>query len=126
MRIEVRSGDFPLTNALRKHVERRLNFALSKHHSQIREIVVSLSDINGPRGGKDKCCQLRIVCTGHPLTIVEDTQADLYVAIDRAAGRVGRVISRKLARSRSHKRRLSPSGQWHAAGDNGSYSYSTL
>ena len=32
--------------------------------------------------------------------VIEDTEADLYVAIDRAADRAGRTLERRLARQR--------------------------
>lgn len=32
--------------------------------------------------------------------VIEDTEVDLYVAIDRATDRVGRALSRRLARQR--------------------------
>jgi ribosome-associated translation inhibitor RaiA len=33
--------------------------------------------------------------------VLEDVQSDLYVAIDRAADRVGRTLDRRLARRRA-------------------------
>ena len=35
--------------------------------------------------------------------VIVDTQASLYVAIDRAAGRAGRVVARRLGRLRYNK-----------------------
>ena len=104
MNIDIQSRGFSLTTALRSHVKRRLGFALSTRYDQIKRILVRLSDINGPRGGNDKCCRLHVVLPGQADVVIEDTQADMYVAIDRAADRVSRTVSRKLARIRGRKR----------------------
>jgi ribosome-associated translation inhibitor RaiA len=55
---------------------------------------------NGPRGGEDKSCSIEVRLKGAPALLVEDTQSDLYVAVDRAAGRIGRTLDRYLARRR--------------------------
>lgn len=104
MQIDVQARDFSLTQALRSHIERRLGFALSTRYDRIKRIRVYLSDVNGPRGGTDKCCQVHVTMPRQADVFIVDTQADLYAAIDRAADRAGRAVSRKLARSRRHKR----------------------
>ena len=64
----------------------------------IQRVTVRLSDINGPRGGEDKRCHIALRLKGLPRLVIEDTEADLYVAIDRAAERAGRTVQRRLAR----------------------------
>lgn len=100
MQIDIQARNFPLTAALRGHVERRLGFALSARDHQIRRVTVRLSDINGPRGGADKCCHIEVGLPRLPSVVIEDTEADLYIAIDRAADRAGRTVARRLARQR--------------------------
>jgi ribosomal subunit interface protein len=106
MQIEIQARDFSLTKALRSHIERRLAFALSTRYDQIKRILVRLSDINGPRGGNDKRCQLQVILPGQADVMIEDTQPNLYVAIDRASNRASRTVSRKLARIHKRKRSL--------------------
>lgn len=105
MQFNIQARDFSLTKSLRNHAERRLWFALTCFDNHIQRIVMLLSDINGPRGGVDKRCQLRIVLDGMPDVVIQDTEADLYVAIDRAANRAGRTLVRKLDRLQSLLRR---------------------
>ncbi len=83
------------------HAERRLRFALTSAGNHVQRIVVRLSDINGPRGGEDKRCHLQVVLAGLPDVVVEDTEADLYFAIDRAADRAGRSVMRKINRKQT-------------------------
>lgn len=98
MKIEIKSSNFSLTEALENHVERRLQFALAPCTTHIQRVVVRLSDINGPRGGVDKCCQLQVLLTGLHDVLVKDIETDMYVAIDRAANRAGRTVRRRLTR----------------------------
>jgi ribosome-associated translation inhibitor RaiA len=64
---------------------------------------VRLSDENGPRGGRDKRCRIRVGIAGAQSVVIEDTEADLTVAIDRAAERAARVLVRRLERQRSQR-----------------------
>jgi putative sigma-54 modulation protein len=106
MQIEIQARNFSLTRAMRVYIERRLAFALSTCYRHVRRILVRLSDINGPRGGSDKRCQLEVMLPGQSV-VVEDTEADLYVAINRAAARAGRTVMRQLRRKR-HQSRVHP------------------
>ena len=73
--------------------------------------MVRLSDINGPRGGADKCCHIQVVLPQLPDVVIEDTEVDLYAAIDRAADRAGRTVDRRLARHRDRARHGGHGGQ---------------
>lgn len=57
--IDIQALNLPLHGAMRDQIERRLGFALSAHDDYILRIIVRLSDIHGPRGGVDKCCQIQ-------------------------------------------------------------------
>ena len=104
MLIDIQARNFSLTNALRGHIERRLAFALSSRDEHIQRIVVRLSDVNGPRGGEDKCCHIQVMLPKLTDVVIEDIEVDMYVAIDRAADRAGRTVNRRLARQRDNSR----------------------
>ncbi len=100
MRVKLTTRYLPLTRDLEDYVQRRLDFAVGSRYDQVRRISVTLSDVNGPRGGVDKRCQIIVKISGQPDLVVEDTQADLTVAIDRAASRVSRTLARRISRIR--------------------------
>jgi ribosomal subunit interface protein len=107
MNIQIRTIGIVLTSAVREHVERRLQFAFGWADERLRHVAVRLSDENGPRGGEDKRCRIQISFAGAPSLVVDDTEADLYVAIDRAADRAGRSLARRLERQRDYRQGLS-------------------
>lgn len=98
MNIQIHTNDFDLTEGLRDHVTKRLAYALNHGRDLVSRIVVRLSDVNGPRGGVDKRCGIEVRLKGASTIAIDDTEADLYVAIDRAAERTGRTLDRRIAR----------------------------
>ena len=101
MRIEIQASGFELIEALRQHTERRLQFALNWASREVRTVNVRLAAIDGSRGGSGKRCRIRIVLAGGQDLVVEDTEAELRVAIERAADRAGRTLARQLERLRA-------------------------
>jgi len=108
MHIDIQARNLPLTDALHSYIERRLSFVLSSRDEHIQRILVRISDINGPRGGADKCCHIQVILGQVPDVIIKDTETDLYAAIDRAADRAGRTVGRSLARQRIKSRSATP------------------
>ena len=100
MRVDIKTSGFDLTDGLRDHARRRLEFALDWAGHDIGRVSISLSDINGPRGGKDKRCQILIPLPGNRDVVIQDTESDLYVAIDVAADRASQTLERRLCRLR--------------------------
>ena len=100
MQISFWTQGFDLTAGLRQHAERRLRFAVGWASDNVSKVSVRLSDINGPRGGNDKRCQVRVSLPGAREVVIEETDPDLYSAIDRAADRTERTVARRLARLR--------------------------
>ena len=104
MQIEIQARDFSLTQAMRAHIDRQIGFALNTCRHHIKRILVRLSDINGPRGGHGKRCHLEVILPGQGAVVVKDTEADLYLAINRAASRASRAVTRRLRRRRDIRR----------------------
>ncbi len=100
MRIVIQANGFVLTEALRTYTERRMATALGWAGERMRKLAVSLSDINGPRGGIDKRCKIQVQLGKGQEVVIEDTEADLYLAIDRAADRAERAVVRRVERMR--------------------------
>ena len=106
MRVAIQANGFEMTSALRAYTEHRLATALGWARRHMRKLAVWLSDVNGPRGGVDKRCKIQVQLDGGREVIIEELEADLYAAIDRAAERADRAIVRQVERTRhfSHER----------------------
>ncbi len=99
METHIVGREFTLTGAMRAHVHRRLGFALGRFSDRIQRVRVVLGDENGPKGGLDKTCRVRVDLRGLGEVIVEQADSDVYAAIDRAADRVGRTVARQIDRA---------------------------
>ncbi len=110
MQFDIQSNGFSLTDSIRDYTKRRLQFALNRNDKHITRVQVRLADINGPRGGEDKRCQIDLTMSGHSDIVIEDIETNLYVAIDRASERCQRTLARRLERARefSHEKAAMP------------------
>lgn len=99
MHIAIQSNGLVLTEGVRAYVHRRMQTSVG--WALTRRLAVWLSDVNGPRGGRDKRCKIQISLDHGKTVVIENTEEDLYVAIDRAAERADRALARQLARSRA-------------------------
>ena len=101
MQVDIQSRNFTLTDGLRDYLTKRLAYGLTAGDAAIRRVIVRLTGVNGPRVGEDKRCHIEVRLRGIPDVVIEDTQTDLYVAIDRATERAGRALVRRLGQRRA-------------------------
>ena len=100
MHIEIR-GHVKATEAIRRHIERRVRTAVGRFSHRVRAITIRLDDINGPgRGGADKACQIAITLASRRRApvVVEEVHADLYLAVSQAAERMSQAVRREVGR----------------------------
>ena len=100
MQIDIRAKDIEMSEGLRQHTERCLNFGLDWAEQDVNRVVITLSDINGPRGGNDKRCQIRIPLPRMCAIVIEDIADDVQVAIARSVDRAAHSLHRRLSRQR--------------------------
>jgi putative sigma-54 modulation protein len=92
----VRGIDF--TDELREAVERIVVFAVDRYDTQVDKISVYLADLNGPKGGVDKLCQITArFSRGNPVQILE-RGSKILTTVNRAARRLGHRIGRHIQR----------------------------
>jgi ribosome-associated translation inhibitor RaiA len=100
MELEMRGVNYELNDALKVHIERRLGFALGRFADRIQRLMVRLSDINGPRGGVDKRCQIAVALVPRGVVMIEGAGDDPFALIADAAKRAQRSVGRTLQRRR--------------------------
>jgi hypothetical protein len=77
------------------------SFALDRHRDRLSELIVFISDLNGPRGGAGKLCRVTAVLKGlPPLTILEQSQ-NVLSGLTRAGPRLALRIDRHSKSRRS-------------------------
>lgn len=104
MRLDVKLRDLGLEDGQAETIERRVRFALGRFAHRIRRAEVILADVNGPRGGRDKHCTVRVMLTALPPVVVEVTDVEPMAAVSRAVERAARHMRDNLNRRRDLQR----------------------
>jgi len=89
----------------RTYIRRKLGMKLGKFASSIERVSVRLEDVNGPRGGVDQVCRVKVVLSGLPSVVFEAQDASRDAAVDEALSGVQRAVRRALQRRRARPRR---------------------
>lgn len=97
----------PEGERLRDAAVRRLRFVMRRLAWLVPRAKVMLSDVNGPRGGVDKRCQVELKTDGHGSVVITSIARDWRTAIDTALARAARTLVR-LWRRRAAPRREEP------------------
>ena len=105
MKVDVRFRGLESSDALRTYVMERIQFALGKFARHVGSAQIRIGDVNGPRGGLDKRCQVIVKGRGFGSSMVEEIHADPYAVVDLALGRAARAISRGLDRIHHYRSR---------------------
>ena len=99
MQIIFESTD-PQATELRTLTERRVRQALRRLAWLTPRVRVHLSDINGPRGGIDKRCQIEMTTNGGNPVVVTSLAGDWFSALHSALARAARSLLHNWQRSR--------------------------
>lgn len=84
------------SDALAQHAIERMTHALNQHEDRVSNVVLSLRDVNGPKGGDDQEVKVIVHLKGGSDVIVEEKGADAYAVFSVVADRVKQVVGRKL------------------------------
>jgi len=100
MQAYIRAGQGDLGPVDRSYIRRKLGTRLGKFADSIVRISVRTDDVNGPRGGVDRTCRIKVVLRGLPTQVFEARDATLEAAIDGALAGIERTVRRALQRQR--------------------------
>ena len=95
-----------LSKDKRTEIRNKLNKKLGKFANAIERVSVRVKDINGPRGGIDQVCRIKVVLSNLSSVVIEAQNASLDVAIGRALTGAERAARRSLQRRRMKPRKV--------------------
>jgi putative sigma-54 modulation protein len=100
MTVQVRFRNIHNSPVVLEHAVRRAHQHLSRFGAQVSEVVIRMTDLNGPRGGCDQRCQLTAHGPRLGTVSVSETREDAFVSLDLALERLARTVGRTLERTR--------------------------
>jgi ribosome-associated translation inhibitor RaiA len=83
-----------LENDVRAGAEARVRFVMRRLAQRIARADVHLSDVNGPRGGIDKRCQVTLKTDRNGVLVIRTLASDWRSALDQALERAVRLLTR--------------------------------
>lgn len=99
LQIEFRPGT-------KEYIEQVWDKAVNRIEDWIRTVRISITDINGPKGGVSQRCRIVIhTRLGAPI-IVQETQDRISRAIHIAIGRAAHTLKRNISKRQDQKKRI--------------------
>lgn len=89
---------------LRDLAVQRVRFVMRRLSWLVPRAKVQLADVNGPRGGVDKRCQIELKTDGDRTVVITAMSRDWRSALDQALARAARALVRVLHRGHVHQR----------------------
>ena len=83
----------------------RIRFAFGRLAAKVSRVHVTLKDVNGPRGGRDKVCVIRAELAGGGQVVVQDRSVRMRRAIGRGLRRARAMVSEQVRRRREQRRK---------------------
>ena len=99
VKVKIEEGGVPASKRLRAHVQRSLDFALSGSSERIGSVIVRLSHAAAGLGGGAQRCEIEAVLRPRSVR-AEDSDVDVFAAVDNASRRLQRSMNRALDRER--------------------------
>lgn len=100
MQIETNPGEgIQLSDALRAHIEEKLDRVERRFGDRITRLEVYLKDVNARKGGVDKVCTLEAHPAGLQPVAVEASSEDVYLAITEGAKKLEKAVEHRVARA---------------------------
>lgn len=99
--LSVRTAGVEANADFKQRVRGKMGLRLGKFARHIERVTVRFKDVNGPRGGIDSLCRIKVVLSGVPSVLVEELASDPLQAFDRASQRTERAVRSALGRARS-------------------------
>ena len=84
--------------------QRRTRFVLRRLVWLVPQATVTMSDVNGPRGGIDKQCQVELKTDVAGTVVVASVARDWRSALDKALARAARFVLRLVKRGADSRR----------------------
>lgn len=94
MQLDIRIHTADFADLVKNYVERRLRFALGRFGDRVGQISVRIS-----KNGVESKCRISTELRPFGRVAVEECDPDLFAAMDRATGRIGRLFGRELQRT---------------------------
>lgn len=97
--LSIRTSGLDVGDEMRDRTRSKMGAKLGKFAERIERLTVRFEDINGPRGGVDTVCRVKVVLSGLDAVVFETRADDAPSAMQKAAAGIERAVRRTLGRA---------------------------
>ena len=101
MPLALRTSGIEISPVLRKQIQTRIDRRLGRIAPHIERVTVRFEDVNGPRGGVDTLCRIKVVLSGLPSVLAHQKASDPETAFNRADHRVEQAVKKAITRGQA-------------------------
>ena len=83
---------------VRGHIRQRVEETFSRIRRRITRVSVHITDLNGPRGGYDKHCVLKVSLGGATAALAQGRDRNLFALVNRVSVCAAQVTLKRLKR----------------------------
>ena len=105
----IRAFGIDVSEETRNHLRKKVSRRFGKFAESIERVSIRFRDVNGPRGGVDQVCHMKVVLKSLPSVVFESRDVSLDGAFSGALTGAERIVRRSLQRRRSKPMKKSPS-----------------
>ncbi len=86
------------SESFRAHVRQRIEQVFTRVRRRVTRVSVHFEDVNGPRGGEDKRCVVKVSVGGATATLAQGHDRNLFALIHRVSACAADVTVRRVKR----------------------------
>ena len=102
IKIKIQGTYIEASEQEQRQIEKAFKLAMDRFQHVVRDVFVTLTDINGPRGGVDKRCSVQLRLYPRGLLVVRSSGSALMDTVNDACDKMRQVISKRLSKSKTH------------------------
>jgi ribosome-associated translation inhibitor RaiA len=103
MKIDIRVQGIDAHQRVREHALQRVHSRFTRFGAEVHGVTAIFTDVNGPKGGVDIRCLVRVRGPRLGTITLESRRYDPYVAIADVLERTQRAVRRQLERRRERQ-----------------------
>jgi putative sigma-54 modulation protein len=104
--VHIRIHEPELLDEVRAYVDRTLQTSFQRFAGRVRNVRITLQDVNGPRGGMDKSCRIQAQLFPSRRWVMHEVRdANIFAAITAALQRVKYTVRKAFERRSAWRER---------------------
>jgi len=103
MELAVNTLNIEITGEAIAQIKNKARKVFSRISDNIMAVKVTLDDVNGPKGGRDKKCMVIVHCHGMPSVVASNNQQSVIGAVNLALTKAHAALVKKIKRNQGNR-----------------------